>query len=127
MVGSSGGAVSMVNEHGFSLSRNTGMQTKQVQVIKCKACGEILSEEHNYHYTAEELAELKALRKWSVGPQIFRGIMMFLILFCGAGSVFCFCFGFSDNGGTEAQIKFFAASGFFAGMTWLTVSRFGKL
>ena len=52
--------MSMMNEHGVSLSRNTGMQTKQVQVIKCKACGEILSEEHNYHYTAEELARMKA-------------------------------------------------------------------
>ena len=50
----------MMNEHGVSLSRNTGMQTKQVQVIKCKACGEILSQEHNYHLTPEELARLEA-------------------------------------------------------------------
>jgi len=62
VVGSSGGAVSMMNEHGVSLSRNTGMQTKQVQVIKCKACGEILSLEHNYHYTAEDRANMKAAR-----------------------------------------------------------------
>ena len=55
----------MMNEHGVSLSRNTGMQTKQVQVIKCKACGEILSEEHNYHYTAEELAQIAAQRRKS--------------------------------------------------------------
>ena len=50
----------MVNEHGVSLSRNTGMKTKQVQVIKCKDCGEILSEEHNYHYSTEDLAQIKA-------------------------------------------------------------------
>lgn len=43
MVGSSGGALSMMNEHGVSLSRNTGMQTKQVEVTKCKDCGEILN------------------------------------------------------------------------------------
>ena len=65
MVGSSGGAVTMMNEHGVSLSRNTGMQTKQVQVIKCKACGEILSEEHNYFYTQEELAQIAAQRRKS--------------------------------------------------------------
>lgn len=50
----------MMNEHGVSVSRNTGMQTKQVQVIKCKSCGEILSQEHNFHYTAEELARMNA-------------------------------------------------------------------
>ena len=33
----------MMNEHGVSLSRNTGMQTKQVEVTKCKDCGEILN------------------------------------------------------------------------------------
>ena len=62
MVGSSGGAVSMMNEHGVSLSRNTGMQTKQVQVIKCKDCGEILSEEHNFHLTQQELDQLEEER-----------------------------------------------------------------
>ena len=63
VVGSSGGTVTMTNEYGMSLSRSTGVETKQVQVIKCKACGEILGQERDYLYTPEELAYRKTQRK----------------------------------------------------------------
>ena len=65
----------MMNEHGVSLSRNTGMQTKQVQVIKCKACGEILSEEHNYHYTRRSLLKLQPKKKIRQSGTTFLGII----------------------------------------------------
>ena len=55
-----GGASTVMTEDGAFTSGSTGLQTKQVAVVKCKDCGEILNEERNYHYTAEELARMKA-------------------------------------------------------------------
>lgn len=97
----------MMNEHGVSLSRNTGMQTKQVQVIKCKACGEILSEEHNYHYTAEDLAQIKA-KKLKEKPRryVFAAVSIFFALACVLG-VGNFLSGKLDTWGHAVMILIF--------------------
>ena len=87
MVGASGGAVSMMNEHGVSLSRNTGMQTKQVQVIKCKDCGEILSEEHNFHYIAEDRANMKAARAAKAKRTEYKGGYVIFFILTGISSI----------------------------------------
>ena len=71
VAGGNSGSVGITTEDGVSMSRSTGLQTKQVTVIKCKNCGEILNGERNYHYTPEELAQIqkhnhaREARKWT--------------------------------------------------------------
>ena len=59
----SNGSVGMVNFEGVSLQRSLGssLSTKQVKVIKCRACGEILGKD-NYHLTHEEIREQKRVK-----------------------------------------------------------------
>ena len=116
MVGASGGAVSMMNEDGVSLSRNTGMQTSQVQVIKCKACGEILSHEHNYHYTAEELAGFEAQRRKSDDKYLW----VVFVLFCLLVGFFLFGAIIGAVRGTPASVVLFllVMALFLAGVGW---------
>ena len=58
-----------MTEHGAFTSGSTELRTKQVAVVKCKACGEILNGERDYILTPEEqeqkLKEQKTRReKW---------------------------------------------------------------
>ena len=62
MVAGGGGTSRVITEDGAFTSGSTELRTEQVQVFKCKDCGEILNQGRNYHYTAEELAQLEAER-----------------------------------------------------------------
>lgn len=58
---SQGRTVGISNEHGGFIQRHEGgeLQHKEVSVIKCRDCGEILADK-DYFWTEEELAEARA-------------------------------------------------------------------
>ena len=122
VVGSSGGTVTMTNEHGMSLSRSTGMETKQVQVIKCKACGEILSQEHNYFYTQEELAQIAAQRRKSEAKWAPIWWVLFVFFVLMALALLSATIAIAIGRGTSADLILLLILGLFcAGMAWYSM------
>ena len=57
------GSVGMVNSEGGYVQRNQGsrLRHKQVEVVKCRDCGEILGDQ-NWRYTPEEIAQQEKAR-----------------------------------------------------------------
>jgi len=57
------GSVGMVNSEGAYVQRNQGsrLRHKQVEVVKCRDCGEILGDQ-NWRYTPEEIAQQEKAR-----------------------------------------------------------------
>ena len=60
----SSGSVGMVNSEGVSMHRSLGssLRHKQVKVVKCRECGEILGED-DYYLTDEEIRERERIEK----------------------------------------------------------------
>lgn len=74
MVAGGGSTSTVMTEDGAFTSGSTELRTKQVAVVKCKDCGEILNGERDYHLTQQELDQLeeerlleerKSAAKWS--------------------------------------------------------------
>ena len=120
MVAGGGSTSTVMTEEGAFTSGSTELRTEQVAVVKCKACGEILNSARNYHYTAEELAQLAQLKasKEKKKRAAYRAIMIFLIVLCAAVSLFSLILGFSDDYDTEQKIVIFCGSGAFALIVW---------